>query len=397
MNVLPSNEQQRLVSATETAIKHTRNGMTPNEAIEKVAVDEGYSPEFISRMVQGFNKAKAVHRMKEASAGNRHESFDLADTSKIVTNIYAPAEKEASVDFSLPSNLALADSKPVMEKTASLLNKVAHIKNPELTSASYSRALRHQADFFGKLEKIAHTEVTCHKERFLRSIENICDYCRPMTNKELQKTARMAVNGYPGIGDKMMKIVAHKIRRDIPEGSLQKTASGIIFPAKEPFISMHNAYTSAQSMAEAEVWHGHVEKEAAAGTQMLSRFLSQAAADRFGDMHGTLPGASGVEGTAGDPNKADELLGSDYFNKMKALEAKRSLYDMMLTDDKFKGYKHNEMVGAWNSLAKSHPKLLTQNPAAASTLMLQQLETGGRRDLHEIEQAQKVEKNIEEA
>jgi len=389
MNVLPMNEQSRLVSATEKAIKHTRDGMTANDAIEKVAREEGYNPEFISRMVQGFNKAKSVHKMKEASADNRHESFELADVPSIVGNIYNPVQKEASLSFSLPGNLSGVDKVVPIEKTASaeLVDRISHIKNPELTAASYSGALQCQADFFGKLEKIASTELGIHRQTFLRSLETICDYCRPMTDKELQKTARMAVNGYPGVGDRMMAVVSSKIGRAIPAEALQKTASGHIFPAKEPFLSMQTAYDSARSLAEGEVWHEHVQKEAAIGSSMLKGFLGASAANKL------VPSGS-EQGQKGEGSA--ENLSPDYFNKIKALDAKRALYDMMLNDDKFKSYKHNQMVGAWNSLAKSHPRLMNDNPAAASTLMLQQLETGGRRDLHEIEQAQKVEKATEE-
>ena len=393
MDVLPINEQDRLVKATETAIQHTKEGLTPNQAIEKVALQEGYTPEFISRIVQGFNKAKSVHRMKEASSSTRHEPFSLADVNTIVNSIYTPVAKEASLSFNLPSNLSNADA-PVapVEKTARIkeqdafLQKISHIRNPELTAASYTGALQSQADFFGKLEKIASAEIGDHRNRFMRSLETICDYCRPMTDKELQKTARMAVNGYPGIGDKMMNIIAYKTQRKIPAEALQKTASGHIFPAKEPFLSMQTAYDSARSLAEGEIWHKHVQKEAAVGSSMLKGFMTGAAANKL------IPQGNADAGAAAG---STEDLSPDYFNKIKALDAKRALYDMMLNDDKFKGYKHNQMVGAWNSLAKSHPKIMNDNPAAASTLMLQQLETGGRRDLHEIEQAQKVEKATE--
>jgi len=180
--------------------------------------------------------------------------------------------------------------------------------------------------------------------------------------------------------------VSSKIGRAIPAEALQKTASGHIFPAKEPFLSMQTAYDSARALAEGEIWHKHVQKEAAVGSSMLKGFLTGAAANKLIPQGDKSTGST--EGSA-------ENLNPDYFNKIKALDAKRALYDMMLNDDKFKGYKHNQMVGAWNSLSKSHPKLMNDNPAAASTLMLQQLETGGRRDLHEIEQAQKVEKATE--
>jgi hypothetical protein len=390
MDVLPSSEQNRLIGAIEQAIGHTKAGLSPNDAIEKMARAEGYNPQFIDRMAQGFNKAKSVHHMKEASASDRHEPCELADAKAIISKIYSPQQKVASVECNIPRSLTDVDFTGHVEKSASLVERTSKTYNPELTAASYTRSLQAQSDFFGKLEKIAHTEQSTHKQKFVRSLETICDYCRPMTNRELQKTARKAVNAYPGVGDRMMNLVAHKIGRSIPQEALQKTASGNIFPAMEPFLSMQDAYQSAKAMADAEIWHTHISKEASGSANMLRTFLANAAAERVArpvkDILEYRPAASEAD--------ADELLDSNYFNKSKALEAKRALYDIMLTDDKFKDYSHGQVVGAWNALSKSHPKLLTQSPAAASTIMLQQLETGGRRDLHEIEQAQKVEKNI---
>jgi hypothetical protein len=394
MNVLASNDQNRLIGAIEQAIGHTKAGLTPNAAIEKMARAEEYNPQFIDRMVQGFNKAKSVHHMKEASASNRHESCELADAKVIIGNIYSPKHKEASVDCAIPSSLSNVDFSSKLEKSAALVTKTCKSYNPELTAASYSRALQAQSDFFGKLEKIAAAEQSVHRQKFMRSLDTICDYCRPMTDRELQKTARKAVNGYPGVGNRMMNLVAHKIGRTLPAETLQKTASGNIFPAKEPFISMQEAYQSAKAMADAEVWHTHISKEASGSLGMAKSFLANAAAQRVAR---PLTDALDYRKELETEGAADDILDSNYFNKSKALEAKRALYDMMLTDDKFKGYDHSQMVGAWNSLAGSHPKLLTENPAAASALMLQHLETGGRRDLHEIEQAQKVEKNLEES
>ena len=392
MEVLASNEQNRLIGAIEQAIGHTKAGLTPNAAIEKMARAEGYNPQFIDRMVQGFNKAKAVHHMKEASAAHRHESCQLADSKVIISNIYQPKQKEASVDFHIPNSLDKVDFSSKLEKTAALVNTIPKSYNPELTAASYARALQAQSDFFGKLEKIAAAEQATHRHKFMRALDTICDYCRPMTDRELQKTARKAVNVYPGVGDRMMNLVAHKIGRVLPEESLQKTASGHIFPAKEPFLSMQEVYQSAKLMADAEVWHTHISKEAAGSLGMTRSFLANAAASK---LTRPMTEALGQEDIKSE-DSADDVLDSNYFNKSKALEAKRALYDMMLNDDKFKAYDHSQMVGAWNNLAGSHPRLLTENPAAASALMLQQLETGGRRDLHEIEQAQKLEKNLQD-
>jgi hypothetical protein len=210
-----------------------------------------------------------------------------------------------------------------------------------------------------------------------------------MMDKTLEKTARQAVNIYPDVGARMMNIVSHKLGRDIDAKYIQKKASGDFPSAEEPFLSMQAAYEAAHKMANAEIWHEHVQKEATLGSQTLQRFLTNAAANKFsGPAYGMLQGGEGGS------KSVDEELDSNFYNKIKALDAKRALYSIVNDDPNFKSYDHSQIVGAWNALADSHPKLLMQNPSAASALILQHLESNGRRDLYEIGQAQKLENDM---
>jgi hypothetical protein len=387
MKTLSPTEQNKLISAVTDAIAFTKQGDTPNEALEKVARRENYTPNFIARMVEGFNKAKAVHIMKEASADTRHHPFDLADTSVIVSNIYEEKQKEAKRSFSLPPNLNTVDLLSPLFKEAK--TKEVYRKDPELSASSYTRALTQQADFFGNMEKVAKFELNKHKYDFMKAIDKICDTCSYMLPKTLEKTARKAVNIYPEVGAKMMKIVSARLNVPIADECLQKTASGYFPPAEEPFLSMQRAYESAHKLARAEQWHEQLQKEANFVSDNLQRFLTASLANSVGDnKEKALFVQPTKEKTVGD------ALDPSYYNKIKALEAKRTLYSIINDNPNFKNYTHSQIVGAWNALADSHPVLLANSPAAASSLMLQQLETNGRKDLYEIGQAYKVEKDL---
>ena len=387
MQPLNSTEQTRLIQAIEQAIAHTKQGMTPNEAIEKVATQGKYTPPFIDRMVQGFNKAKTVHMLKEASATDRHKSFDLADSPTIVSRIYNGHEKVASVQFSLPKNLAgVAIHHEALEKTAHLVSAVTEKRSPRLTSASYLRMFEQDKDFYVNMEKKASLDAAEYRHKWKKAMDRICSHCTYMTQKEFEKTASKAINVYPAVGDKMMKIVAYKINRTLPEESLQKTAAGYILPAQEPFLSMQDAYENAKLLAHAEEWHAHVQKEASQAVDTLKTFLTNSAANVF-----TRDGDNQPTNTITD---VDDVLDPKYFNKVKALDNKRALYNIMLNDDKFKSYDSGQVVGAWNALIGSYPKVMLENPEAAANLMLKHLETNGRQDLHELELANKLERGV---
>lgn len=392
MNSLPRHEQSKLIKAVEMAVDYTRDGMAPNDAIEKVARDGNYTPNYIDRIVQSYNKAKSVFEMNKAASEDRAKSFPIASSQEVIQRIYSPKEKEASSNFKLPGDLSKVDFSKPLEKTASL-EKTAY--DEELSNfkkqhpSSVLRILENNARFMQKHASIAASEIGIHREDMLRAIDDVAYTMSSMSDKQLHKVARLCVNGYPAVGDKFMTIISKKINRDIP--NLQKTAHGAVFPHEEPYISMQKAYSCAQKMADAELFYADVQKEAAGSSNMLSSFFANAAAERVGKP---------LAGVAGGVDKADkdinEQLDSNFFNEVKAIDAKRNLYDIILSDD-FKDYQHNEVLNAWNALAKSHPRLMMQNPAAARTLLKQQLNSSGERDLFEIGQATKIESDMAKA
>jgi hypothetical protein len=377
MDLMSKSQEDKLVNATQTAIQYTRDGLEPNQALEKVARDEQLSPEHIKRMTQGFNKAKSVHVMKEASQETRAQSFSLADSDKIINEIFAPREKVASTTFEIPSvNLAERILRPQedLQKVAS-----ASIKEdiPVLTASSYHRKYRMHCDFMDNMVKVASNEIATHKLKMQEAFSAAADDVSRMHDKEIQKVAQLVVNGYgPTYGNNILKIIGSQSRKDIQHRD--KTASAAVFPNTACYSNIQKAYSHAHKMVDAEVWKRHLTKEAGIG----QTFLANAAAELVTD---PLTGKQPTE-----PNAEVEMdLNAKHYNADKALQAKRALYTMMNSDE-FVPYDHSQVIKAWNSVSSEYPDLMQSSPAAARKLMLENLEGVGARDISEIQQIEKI-------
>jgi hypothetical protein len=388
METLSKHDENNLIKATQRAISYTQQGMSANDAIQKVAEEEQYNPNFVDRMVQGFNKAKSVHMMKEASPQTRADSFSLADAHQIISNIFQPVEKVASQDVQLPGDLSKTIGQPPnpptpMEKVASEdaplyekdgLDKMAV---DALTPATFMRKYETHVDFMNKMVKIAQDEVAGHKQKMFGCFKEAGETIQRMQPSEIQKVARLVINSYGEyMGNKMMKVLQRESGITIPE--MNKTANSAVFPAHQPFGYIQDAFQHAHNMVDAECWVRHLEKEAGLATSFLANAAAELVTDPITDAN-----------KSGKDRDPDDSLNADHYNRSKGLEAKRALYSMVNSEE-FAPYEHSEIVKAWNQLAQEHPKMLMTNPAGARTLMLQNLEGGGQRDLHEIAQAQQV-------
>ena len=323
------------------AVDYTRDGMAPNDAIEKVAREGNYTPNYIDRIVQSYNKAKSVFEMNKAASEDRAKSFPIASSQEVIQRIYSPKEKEASSNFKLPGDLSKVDFSKPLEKTASL-EKTAY--DEELSNfkkkhpSSVLRILENNARFMQKHASIAESEIGIHREDMLRAIDDVAYTMSSMSDKQLHKVARLCVNGYPAVGDKFMAIISKKINRDIP--NLQKTAHGAVFPHEEPYISMQKAYSCAQKMADAELFYADVQKEAAGSSNMLSSFFANAAAERVGKP---------LAGVAGGVDKSD-----------KDIKVKRFHSFLRITYDNMFGEKWTKYIKKYKNMYNEKNPLINQ-------------------------------------
>jgi hypothetical protein len=396
MKTIDKAEEKRLIRAIESAISSTNQGVSPNDAISKVAKEEQFSPQFIHRMVESFNKSKAVHRLKEASEEERHKSFTLADADVVMSKVFnEPMLKAASAvavaddfipTFTFGIDKMMAGS---MQKSAKEEKPARELRPEEVKHEARVRAnlVYKQAHIVKAVQDKLHREVVSEKYALDQAIERACDLILPMSNAEFRKVAQNVHNGYPQTGNTLVKVFSQKTRK--PMGDIQKTANAVVFPTREPYITIGKIYEHAEKLAAAENECKMFEKESL-------NFLSSSAANALGNL--ATPGERSLgEALQGVVKKktldSDEILDPEFYNRLRELDARRSLSKLVLHDPDLRNYKYSDIVKAYNSSVSSVPEA-ANNPTVLKTLVMKNLESSGIKDVVELSQEQTLSQSM---
>lgn len=389
MERLNEQEQRDLIGAVEQAIVFSRT-MHPNEAILKVASDRQYNPQFVSRMVEAFNKSKTVHVLKEAKGDDRAKPFDIADAAWVLQKMYAPEMTKAAAEVpQVTRERSLVRQTQVMQKAASALQP-APVKDPELRARMMKQA---EDAYFYVCKKVMdqlHTNVQEQKYAFDQALDRIVTEIAPMPEHYLQKVARYIINGYPTTGPALLAVLSNRLSRPLPE--LQKTANAVVFPNREPYISISALYTAAEKMAKAEIEEQTFEKSAEEG--FISGVASRALAETLAGM-GVAPETMAEAGAASRKEKGEDVLDPNFYNKLKELDVKRAFLSLVLYDPDLKQYGMSELRKSYNDVVSTVPNAY-QNPVVLKNMMLRNLQSSGVKDPYELKQELEIGKTMDE-
>ena len=384
MERLSEQEQRDLIGAVEQAIVLSRT-VHPNDAILKVAAERQYNPQFVSRMVEAFNKSKTVHVLKEAKGDDRARPFDIADTAWILQQMYAPVEKAAAVE--LPKG---GRPEPVMmEKAASAIPNP--IKDPELRARMLKQAEDAYVHVCRRVMDQLHAKVQEHKYAFDTALERIVEEMAPMGNRRLQKVAQHIIDGYPTTGPGLLAILSNRLNRKLPD--IEKMGCASIFPNREPYLSLAELYLAAEKLARAEIEEREFEKNAEDG--IISGIASRSLAATLAGM-GVAPETIEDVSAAGRKKEGDDVLDPDFYNKLKSLDVKRSFLSLALYDPDLKQYDFSALRRAYNNVVSSVPNAY-QNPVVLKNLMLRNLQSSGVKDPYELKQELDIGKAMDES
>jgi hypothetical protein len=379
MNTLSPDGEKALVTAIEQSIRLTHEGLSPNDAITKVAQDNQFGPELIRRMAETFNKTLSVHKFKTAGVDDdRAQVFDLADAGVIIHNIYEPSEKIASA-FSLPVGDFSEDvlSAPVMEKTA-------RAADPGTVKRLTAQARIDQGHIRKGIQDQLRLESRRHKLAFDNGLDDLCEHCAPLSPRAFQKTAQFIVNGYPATGPKLLSIVVSRTTQEI--GDMEKTANAVVFPRLEPYLTVSRIYDAAEKMAAAELAQQDFDKEGAG-------FASRLATSSLGNMIAEMDDDPGEKKKQLD--FPESTLAPEYFNRMKSHDAKRTFTLLSLYDDELKQYDFPELMKAYNSSVHITPDAY-KNPEILRNLMIKNLHSVGVKDPFELKTELEISNILED-
>jgi hypothetical protein len=394
MSTIDRAEEKGLIGAIDRAISFSNKGLSPTEAITKVAREEQMTIPLIHRAVEAFNKSKAMFRLKEASADTRHHPFSLADADDVINSIYGSEQKTASAeDSGEPFNPSFSFGIDQMltnnfQKVASKDDTEKPLSSDDVTRARYkAQMLLKQASVVEAVQSKLHNEVITQKHAFEKAVDRACEIILPMSTREFRKVAQVVVNGYPDTGNKLVNVLKTKTRKDI--APLQKTANAAVFPAREPYLTIGKVYEYAEKLASAENEARLFEKEAL-------NFLTSLSANALANF--ARPGEQGLgESLQGVGKKKtidyDEVLDPVFYNRLHELDARRSLMNLVLHDPDLKDYKYSDIVKAFNSSVGSVPEII-DSPTGLKTMVMRNLESSGMKDVVELAQEQQLSQSM---
>ena len=126
MRKITDAEEQRLINATERAIKYANEGLTPTAAVIKAAQEENYGPDHGKNMAHMFNQSKHHAEFAANPLNKRSHVFDTADSEKIAAALaVVPKPKQANLSYHVAARKFPTSETEGMAKAASIPEKFA--------------------------------------------------------------------------------------------------------------------------------------------------------------------------------------------------------------------------------------------------------------------------------
>ena len=365
-------EQRKMLKALDKAADYTKDGLSPDDAITKVAEEFQLSAPKIERLCEAYNKANAVAYMKTAPEDRRADNYPLAKIANVVNNIYGTVEKEASEIEFRKVNYA----EKALGKVAQGLRKTASEKKSDVTPDQLARLAEIH---LGQLQKYA-SEMSREKTKAEYAVKTdldvLVDRIRrvPATEsgrKELNKYAQDTVNAF---GEKLGHVVINAINAELEDPGrympcLEKTAKAVVLGDDPYYKTLHRLVDNREKMV-------HFQKLAEEGTEDL--------ANGIGLLNSSLMALPSIMPTPEDPHMdVNTGFTGEWDAYAKDLKSRRLLYDLMLNDDEIKSYSPRKVREVYNDVVETFPELAAKRKILRA-IMRKSLAQGGNMDIYEL-------------
>jgi len=431
MPKLTKASEQLLSNALGDVAELTNTGVSPDDAIVKVASAEKIPAGQVRLMVRAFNNGRSVGHLRiHDSLEEKAASFDIANASNILERMFpsehttASQEKQAAVvssDYSISpagwvERKKQAEKRAGMTKTASVAAESPYPDNPLRMGKQAISSLRTmRRDLEEAKQSIVGAAYTA-----LGSIEKLASYFREPTAIPFESVRANAEVYYGERANKLMeKVSEHKIplRRkgdtqlrvdwDAEPYTLVKAA----LDAASNFITLRKQYD--------ELEGAHIEKR----SETLRPFsVAQEPAVTTGSVWDNPSQTEkqaiglfglGVAGMAGGTAKGmaehfspksredlvqdrlNRLAESPHEDKLREISGRTMMHDLVTTDPVLTNFDYEDVLEAYNHLAAVAPRAMQQR-ITAKALLRKYMEQAESVDLFDVDQLLGVESRIAE-
>jgi hypothetical protein len=436
MQTLSKAREQQLIDAVKTAVDMVDNdGVSPNEALEKVARQEKWGQEMIRFASHAYNTGRqTAQREAGKSIMDKFASFELADPDKIIGKVWPKNVKSAadtamettvSDDYSRPPAWLNQQQRAARIKVASAdLPALSERKAQPLSADPKTAMSRHYArhlDLKRAVEEARYKAGAAYDE-LLGGMGMLRQYFKqPLRGRLPFATVEKAAAIYYGPKTKPLLDYVYRTNRLREDRADQvKTASThAIDHEAQPFNLIRYCCELADTVAEKRAAHaeaqetltkhandklaqyapGPVEPLKAPGSLIPEEAAAPKAANWLG---GTMLGAAtkGILDPAlkDDMPSPDEGVKSDYLeltdpsheNALRKIRAQAMLGEL-LDDEVIGGYDPQQVMQAYNELSQMAPKASLQ-PMAMRAMLRRQLQ--GNVEPFEAKETADLEKTL---
>lgn len=421
MNTLTASEERAMLSAVKQAASLVSTGLTPDEAVEKVARDLNLSPAYVPFICHAYNTGQQLDQLRHTTGIlDKLASFPLADPAEVSRRLgekAAPAEKAASID---PDYRRAPDWADLPERT-----KLAHTPLPKLANAPATVPVGERVDAlrqaWGNIERLQKKAQECQRQsseaqdQTYRAIRNLVGYFKQASyDRRSFAEFEQAAEAYGGEDAKKLAELVY-----VSAGLREKRASGLSVltegfdPNEPPLTLMKQALDAAHKLVGLRRLAADAKKEAqTAEVEEIRPFIQPEKSvtpsiwnPKVAGILGT-PAVGAFAGSVlsrgiGPVNKTkDELVGDtlseledpEHANELRKIQAHTLLTSMMTDpDDPISGHDPDAVLSAFNDIAQIAPAT-AQNRATLGPELRRRLE--GHQEPFEIKNLLDTEKSI---
>lgn len=436
MQSLSKSDEQQLLDGVKMAVDLVDGqGLSPNEALQKVAQTFHYSPGFLKAACNAFNTGRQLAQWNaNDSVLDKLASFPLADYEAIHNKMWGnEQEKAASFSYISPRFMSYDDQvrQELLNMDISSMTKSASVELHPMVADEQAdnRAKRAYAqfDYYRRVGEEARREKAAATDKLDLAIASLENYFKKFAYDRLSlaQVEHAAATYYGQPGKALMAHIAEKFPSEKRAADQPKSWAGFQQPAdrsKEPYTLIANAIKLAQDYSAAIAKLNDAEEKLASAKDGVAPFSQP----RYGNANGSqltltpslipdtgVKQADAVSGlssglgfgmaksladyaTKGQDKKVqsqiEELDSPDHLNELRKIKAQTVLTQLMSDpENPLSGYDPEEVLSAYNEMVQLSPRLADQ-PAAIGPLLNKRLV--GNTEPFEIGETLKLEEGL---
>lgn len=398
-------DEKRLIQNTEDVIELVNNGLSPTEAVIKVASDANLSPTLTQRMLEAYNQSRTLYELSEKKGSARLESFPIANPTVVGSRLFPDSQ---------PSK--------ILEKTASVARGAYNKTTENYIQKALKPQMEKQASDCGA-SVVAAMAINKAKEKHSKlAHKKDTDALSNEVMAEQEKLSAMAHE----LGE---KIGSYLLNSDDKFHEIEISLKRKFGPGIDPIIKMafefsklekfghrraqpHEIDISSYTLADfRSPAHGSIENVINSATsfhkkaQQLKRAKLELGQEKQAVMDMTAGAAKGIASVVGGFKDVNHKMEEEALNKaigglqdpkfrdhLNQIKVQAMLHDFMSNDDVISTYGTNEVVDLFNQLYDVAPEAASK-PAVMRDLLRRGLVNGGIEAL-EVGQLGSINKDL---